>query len=250
MADFESLKQAYLGIVDKIIGLIPFGRLKLWKEFFFNPSLVVANEKGGIKDRILDLYLMGLIWVILSLISVIPALLVSSIGTEAGIAALPMAIGLMAAILIVVWIAIPLALLLYSLLQFAVAKALGGQGDFRAHLNASVLPGLGAFALLLPIFLLSVPVSWLAALPGISLCISIIQIPIEVIEGIAGLYSLYLGYLAFKEVHKLTMWKTIAVIAIPILVVVIIIGIIVLFVVWTLLNALAAGLATRGPGNF
>ena len=60
----------------------------------------------------------------------------------------------------------PILDFLYSLLEYAVAKALGGAGSIRANFNASALPGLGAFVVLLPLTVAEIPFMWLRSVPS------------------------------------------------------------------------------------
>ncbi|MFH0737935.1 MAG: YIP1 family protein [Candidatus Micrarchaeota archaeon] len=217
MSDADEYVKKYLGYVDMCIGFIPFDRLKLWKEFFFNPASTVAKEKGGILERMVDLYVSSLIGIIIMIIAAFPNYILQSVIKGTDLAALALSIPLVIGIYLALWLVGPVLSFLYSLLVFAVAKLLGGVGDLRAHFNAYALPGLAVFVLFLPATILMVPLQWLGAIPLVNLCACLIILPLSIAGTILDLYGIYLSYLAFKEVHKLSSARAAAVVVLPVL---------------------------------
>ncbi|MEW6036228.1 MAG: hypothetical protein AB1529_06455 [Candidatus Micrarchaeota archaeon] len=239
MATVDDFIARYLGFVDNGIAMIPYKRASQWKEFFFNPTATIAKSSDQIGERMVDLYVISAIELLLDLVGAVPALLLMLIGGE--VLSIALVVGIMVAALIVG----PPLMFLYSLLELLVAKLVGGVGDMRANFNASALPGLATFVLFLPIMVAAVPFDWLQSIPIISICGSILGIPFSIALLIGGLYSLYLKYLAFKEVHKLSMFRTLAVVFVPVLAMVaLLIALVILFyaaMMAVLLGGIGAG---------
>lgn len=240
MADTDEYIAKYLGYVDMIIAKIPYKRVPVWKEFFLNPVATVRKDKVGIGQRMKDLVVSGAIGAVIGIVAALPALIIATIASGGAglimIAALP--------ILMVLGILLtPLFAFLYSLLQLAVAKLLGGVGDMKANFNASVLPSLGTTAILLPVSLIAIPVAWLSAIPLVSICVMVVQVPLTIVSGLVGLYGWYLGYLAMKEVHALSTLRAAAVVLVPM---VLIIGLVfvAVFAIYAFLIATLIGMST------
>jgi hypothetical protein len=220
MGTFDEWMSKYMVYVDRAVGMIPYRRIGVWKEFFFNPSATVSKNIDSIGERLKDLYVANGIEVILGLIAAIPALLITLLGSGGGAlgaVGLGAGIGILLAIIVVGYLIGPLLYLIYALLEYVIAKLLGTTADFRSHFNASVLPALATFVVLLPITIVSIPFQWLESIPLIGFCGSLIMLVIGVAEFVVELYGLYLKYLAFREVHKLSTIRTLAVVFLPVI---------------------------------
>ena len=246
MGEADEIVDKYVEIVDKIIGFIPYKRMKTWKEFFFSPAKVVKSNIDSYTDRIKDIYVFTIIDFIIGLIAAIPAFIAVGIGAL-GVPLLGLGVGagiaLGLAIAVVIIIITPLFYLLYAGLEYIVAKILGGKADFRTHFNASILPSLAVYVIGLPLSILAIPVQWISYVPVLNLCTCIIGAVITIASILLGLYGLYLRYLAFKEVHSLSMWRSIGVVFIPIVLLLIVIAIIAFLFYAAMLAALLGGAA-------
>ncbi len=218
MGEIEVWIAKYMEVVDKIISYIPYKRAGVWKEFFLNPAGTVRKNIDGIMPRMIDLYVIGGIGLIISIFSSLIPYAISLLIT-APLAVIP-AIGISAAIILFSFAITPLLTLLYALFEFVVAKILGGKADFTVHFNASVLPNLSTFIILLPVSIIEIPFSWLYYIPVV-LCFAP-SFPFAIVGAIVGLYALYLKFVAFKEVHEFGTLQSIATIFVPIIVLVII----------------------------
>jgi hypothetical protein len=114
----------------------------------------------------------------------------------------------------------PIVNILNSLLEFIIAKLLGGKANFGVHLNASILPGLAQWVFILPILIINIPITWLTYVPIISCIAPILQIPIVILLLIATIYAIYLKVIAFKEVHKFSTIRAVIAVLLPILIVI------------------------------
>ncbi|MEW6748260.1 MAG: YIP1 family protein [Candidatus Micrarchaeota archaeon] len=229
MTDIDDIADRYLKIVDKIMGFIPYD-MKPWKEFFFNPASVVRKDMKEFWPRMADMYVFEAISAVIAIAIIIPSALINMLflpapENERLAAFMPFfaAFGAAAGIVLGVGLTILFAMLgpfitaAYAGLEYLVARLLKGAGNYKEHFNASVLPTLGVFVILLPITLAIVPVSWFESIPAISCCMALVQIPLGIISALLGLYGLYLKYKAFVVVHKTGQWSTIAIIFVPML---------------------------------
>jgi len=218
MSDFDKYLNKYTEYVDKIAEFIPYEGTKVWREFFFNPTKTVTGNIGGVGNRIKDLYVMQVIGIVIGLLALIPYILIYGFSLLGNPIAGGVGIGLILGLVALFFLLGPFISLLYSMIEYVVAKLLGGKADTAAHVNASILPTLATFVIVLPLSILMIPVRWLSIIPLVSCCVAIVTIPVSLVTMFVNLYGLYLKYLALKEVHKLTTWRTIAVIFVPILV--------------------------------
>ncbi|MFH0884676.1 MAG: YIP1 family protein [Candidatus Micrarchaeota archaeon] len=213
MSDVDNWISEYMKYVDRGVALIPYKRVGVWKEFFLNPTETVRKDNVSIGQRIKDLYVMTAIICLFAALVMGPMILLGTV-TSAGLSLF--VYGVIAAGMLILFALQPFLGLLYSLLELAVAKALGGTGDMKANFNASSLPGLSTYIIYLPLAIVAVPLAWLGMVPVIGLCASCIRFPLSLVSMGLGLYSMYLKYLAFKEVHKLSSAKAAAVVILPV----------------------------------
>jgi hypothetical protein len=213
----QEIIDGYMGYVDRIIRLIPYKRLGVWKDFFLNPLATLAKDDVTIGQRMKDVLVSSAIGVALELIILIPIMVVMAV-MSAGIGLI--LIGAVIVLLVLMVLLSPVISFLYSLLHLAVAKVLGGKGDMRKNFSASALPGLSLGVVSLPISILLIPLAWVSFIPFVSICTSVIQIPISMILGLGGLYSLYLQFLAMKETHKLSDIRAAGVVVLPVVIIV------------------------------
>jgi hypothetical protein len=246
MAEVDEWIAKYLQIVDRGIAMIPYGRAKIWKESFFNPSSVVTKDNVGVGERLKDLYVMSAVELLLGLIAVIPLLAVMTLFTMgAGV----IWMGIVAGLIVVSFLLGPIFAFLYSLLEYVVARALGGAGDIRANFNASALPGLAVFVITLPLLVARVPFGWLQAIPIVNLCASILELPLDIALLIAGIYGLYLRYLAMKEVHKLSSMRAAGVVIIPVVAVVVLFVVIAILLYIFIIAAMLGSIGAMGAAG-
>jgi hypothetical protein len=251
MSDVDNWISEYMKYVDRGVAMIPYKRAAIWKEFFLNPTETVKKDNVSIGQRIKDLYVITAFDLLFMILIMGPAVLLGTV-TSAGVGLF--VYGIMAAAMLVLLTVYPFLCLLYSLLELAVAKALGGTGDMQANFNASTLPGLAVFIIYLPLAIIAIPLGWLGMVPVIGLCASCIRFPLSLVSMGLGLYSMYLRYLAFKEVHKLSSVKAAGVVILPIfllgaLMVVIFVLIYAMMIAWfmsVMTAATAAGAASGG----
>jgi hypothetical protein len=220
MSDVDDWIAKYLEFVDRGVAMIPYARAKIWREFFLNPVSVIQKDKVGLGQRFKDLYVMTAVDYLIIALMYVPMILIMAI-TSAGIGLL--SVGILLAVLVVLFLLSPIFVFLYSLLELLVAKALGGVGDMAANFNASTLPTLSLFVVQLPLIILMIPLVWLGMVPIIGLCASCIQIPLSIVSVVLGLYSYYLKYLGFKEVHKLSPIRAAGVVILPIILMIVVV---------------------------
>ncbi|MBU0527475.1 hypothetical protein KKE92_03280 [Candidatus Micrarchaeota archaeon] len=218
MSDLDKYLNKYTEYVDKVADFIPYKGTKVWREFFFNPTKTVTGNIGGIGNRVKDLYVMQVIGLVIGLLALIPYVLIYGATLVSNPIAGGFGIGLIVGLMVLFFILGPIISLLYSMIEYAVAKILGGKAEATAHVNASILPTLATFLIVLPLSILIIPIRWLAIIPLVNCCVAIITLPVSLVTMFVNLYGIYLKYLAFKEVHKLTAIRTIAVIFAPIII--------------------------------
>jgi hypothetical protein len=214
MGDFDNLKAGYLGYVDRALGLVPYGRAKIWKEFFLNPLPTLRKDDVGILARMKDMAAMMTVSAVIECIIYLPILAITALLTfGAGIMPALLLLMLVAASIVIA----PIMAFLYSLLELVVAKVLGGKGTMRSNYNASALPGLGMWAITLPITVAMIPLGWLSMVPFVSICTLIITLPLSLLMLGLWVYSLYLKYLSMREVHKVSSARAAGIVVVPFL---------------------------------
>ncbi len=246
MAEIDELVSKYLGYVDRGAALIPTGRAPVWKEFFFNPAAAVRKDSIGIGERLKDLYVASAIELAIGIISILPVLALMVVLTM-GIGL--RWVGLAAVIMLVGYVLGPVLSFLYSILEYVVAKALGGAGTISENFNASVLPRLGVFVITLPLLIVNIPVTWLSFIPLVNICMLVVRLPLVLAIAIAGLYGLYLKYLAMKEVHKLSSGRAAAVVIVPIVALLVVAFVIMLIIYITMFAAMFGMLSAMGAAG-
>jgi hypothetical protein len=210
----------YFGIVDWLNSIMPYKRMAVWKDFFISPEKESSGKLPGIGEILKDLYVVSLIQILFYIISSgIPLLLITS--QESIMFAL-----ISIVFTVLAYLLYPLLYLLYSVLEFAVAKAVGGKGNFSQNFAASALPLLAVFIILLPLWLLSIPVAWLSnaavVMPALTLCMCILTLPFLAVSILIFLYSFYLKFVAFKKVHGISSIAAAAVVIVPIIIILIV----------------------------
>ncbi|MBI5046488.1 hypothetical protein HZC07_02030 [Candidatus Micrarchaeota archaeon] len=110
----------------------------------------------------------------------------------------------------------PLIGALYVGIEYIVAKILGGSADFETHFNSSTLAYLGKELIVLPIRIVTLPVTWIKMIPTIGCVGSLIAIPFGLLTFGIEIYSLYTKFVAFREIHKLSDIKAVGVVLLPI----------------------------------
>ncbi|MGB9635385.1 MAG: hypothetical protein ACPL0A_02810, partial [Candidatus Micrarchaeia archaeon] len=153
--NIDELITIYLSYVDKIISYIPYKRVKVWKEFFLKPEEKLESSITSTSSIIVDLYVMSLLSMFIGLLNPLVIIL---------IAINP----LVFVIVLALFLLLPILYILHSLLEFIVARIVGGKAGFRVHLNASVLPLLGMWAVLLLLSIIQIPIGILSYIPVIS----------------------------------------------------------------------------------
>jgi hypothetical protein len=244
MGDFDEWVAKYMGYVDRAISMVPYKRLAIFKEFFFNPVETIRKDDVGIGQRLKDMYVLNSVSLALSILAMLPLMLVSALFNPAAGMIYLMIFAAEYAFLLALG---PIIGFLYSLLELLVAKLLGGTGDMRSNFNASALPVLAIIVVMLPVSVATIPLSWISAIPFVSLCTLCITLPLSVVAGVAWLYSYYLRYLAFKEVHKLSSLRAAGVVILPVVAIIALVGLVVLLA-YAAIIAWFMGLYTAGAG--
>jgi hypothetical protein len=245
VGELDDWKDKYLVYVDRVTALIPYRRMGVWKEFFFKPAETVSKNIDSITQRLIDLYFVMAVSLILGIASALPSialmLVFNPLGSilGGGIILLIVAAGLLL---------MPVLGLLYSALEFVVAKILGGKASFTAHFNASILPGLATFVIMLPLTIAIIPVRWLSAIPLVSCCTLVLLLPVYLFMMVIYLYGLYLKYVAFKEVHKFDSLRAIATIFIPMMLLVALLVVLWLLFYLALITVLLGSMSAVGSG--
>jgi len=219
MGDFDNWKDKYLGYVDKVISYIPYRRVAEWKAFGLDP-LPKVSKPEGILQRIKDLYAMLAIRLVFTFVSMLPVLVIGGALVLLysiilfGIPLIFVAAAL--GIMVLSWILSPVFTLLYCLVEYAIAKLLGGKGDYNTHFNAAVASSLAAFSFELPLLAVYIPVAWLTFVPCLGYLMMFISFPISLLMMAIGLYGIYLRFICIRQLHDLTSGKSAAVVILPI----------------------------------
>jgi hypothetical protein len=240
--ELDGLFAGYMGLVDKAISLIPYKKAATWKEFMFNPTDTIKRCDETVAGRLVSLYVMNAIGLVIALISMLPIIALTFMGNAlaGGFVMTVIAIGVAAGFILG-----PILNMLYSVLEYLVAKLVGGTGRFQAHFNASALPGLGASIILLPLTVAEIPFTWLRSIPIIGVVSGCLTVPFSVVFGLVALYSLYPKYLAFKEVHKVSDLRALAIIFVPVFIIMaLLVAIMVMFYAAIMAAIVSGSLAT------
>ncbi|MGC8923851.1 MAG: hypothetical protein ACP5KJ_01500 [Candidatus Micrarchaeia archaeon] len=203
--NIDELITIYLSYVDKIISYIPYKRVKVWKEFFLKPEEKLESSITSTSSIIVDLYVMSLLSMFIGLLNPLVIIL---------IAINP----LVFVIVLALFLLLPILYILHSLLEFIVARIVGGKAGFRVHLNASVLPLLGMWAVLLLLSIIQIPIGILSYIPVISCIVTPFIYLISGITMILYIYTLYIKFIAFKKAHGISGIKSAAVVIVPLLI--------------------------------
>ena len=183
---------------DKIVNSIKYDRLKLWKEVFFHPTdVLTAEQKNASLGRAAkDVFIASVPSLILGFAAIL--LFLAYMGfMSMGIAVMFMEYA--ATIGIIGMILILLSLILYllspiiswlvsSLIQFVVAKILGGKAKFATHAYLTGVSTASVRAATIPFLLISM-------IP----CIGQVAAPVATL---IGFYLYYLEYKSIKIAHK------------------------------------------------
>ena len=255
MSEFDDLLNKYFGYVDQVISYIPYERVKTWKEFFLNPSKTATTKKESIGTRLLDLYVKNLLSLVLGILVMVPAIAGAAFAGGVTSLMLPtfgLPIALFIALVIgVIYLILPILGLIYSLMEYIVAKILGGKADFTTHFNASSLAGLSLFVILLPLTIALIPLGWLESIPYLGFCVMIAVLPlvwaVRILTTVVSIYGYFLRYQAFKTIHGFSTARAVLTVVIPMLIV---FGIIILLVIlfYVAMIALIFGIMTMA-GN-
>lgn len=252
MGDFDNWKAKYLEYTDAIIRYIPYRKVAEWKEFGLDP-LSKVSKPDSIMERVKDIYAMQLIGLVIGFLAALPALAIYAVLLvlwSALLVGIPLIfIAMFFVVAIVIFLINPVFSLLYCLVEYAVAKLLGGTADFNAHFNSGVASGLAAFALQLPLQVANIPITWLRMVPIISCLGLIIFIPVGLAMLGVYIYGIYLRFICYRKIHNLSDGKAAAVIIMPIVIsLVVVIAIFVLFYAMIFAAMLAPLLAAGGAG--
>ncbi|MEM4332343.1 MAG: hypothetical protein QW500_03635 [Candidatus Micrarchaeia archaeon] len=237
--ELDDILKKYLGIVDLLISFIPYKKAELWKNFFLNPLKIVAEAKNvTVPSILIDLYVVALLGLVISAIfSYLPQLLIQYVVNPVAFIALISLLVVIFALSSAIALISPILSLLYAGFEFILAKLLGGTANFSRHLFASVMPHLGMFIIMLPIYILINLSSALTSIPTVGTACACLLFPLEVVLLFVWVYSIYLKFLALREVHKVSSLKTIIIIVLPLLVVILVV-IVLLLILWASLLGL------------
>jgi hypothetical protein len=130
MGDFDEWVAKYMGYVDRAISMVPYKRLAIFKEFFFNPVETIRKDDVGIGQRLKDMYVLNSVSLALSILAMLPLMLVSALFNPAAGMIYLMIFAAEYAFLLALG---PIIGFLYTLLELLVAKLLGGTGDMRSR---------------------------------------------------------------------------------------------------------------------
>lgn len=245
MGDFENWKNSYLGYVDKIIGFIPYGRMREWKEFGLDP-LPKVSKPDTIMQRVKDIYVMQVTNICLMLVAAIPIFIIFGLMSLLMMGIPLIMLAFWAAAIVVGIIISPLFTLIYCAVEHAVARMLGGVGDFKTHFNAAVASGLAVFTLELPLTILMIPLMWVVWVPCLG---TILMMPVSIGRTAISLYGLYLRFTSYRKLHALTDGKSAAVILVPILLWIILMVVLVVLMYATIFAFMFSMAAAVGAGG-
>jgi len=196
---------------DDFVASINYDRLALWKEIFFHPTATLTEQMKtpSLKRAAKDVFIASLPMLVVGLVGLaLVFFYLFLLGTFAALLAPGMGLFVLAGmvigaiLLIILYFASPIiGWLLISVIQFVVAKLLGGKADFRTH---SYMIGLASATE-------NVGVS-LFTIIGLVPCVGWIAQPIRVLVSI---YGIYLNYKAVKVAHGFDTTRAAAVVVVP-----------------------------------
>jgi len=216
--DFQDQLEGY---ADSIVKAVNYDRLKLWKEVLFHPTETLSSEtkNADLGRGAKDVFIASIPQIFMSILGSILFLLY--FGVIGLISAAPLGLGLPAILVIMIFWVLLIVLsilapiinwLITSVMQYVMAKILGGKGDFKTHaylvalVTASTTVVIAIF-LLMDIVMSFIPcIGWLFS--------SILRVLILLI----GLYNLYLQYKVVRLVHGFDRTKALITILLSILV--------------------------------
>jgi len=250
---FAETQESTDSAASSVLEMLPFKRPFLWKDLLIYPSKTIEKEKGKatILQGVIDSASME------ALVTFLTALIVGSFYAVAGTAmtlffvlagagasfSADVLVSLLLVLLVVALFAILLlvfivflsvvlsviGLLLWSAVDYGVARLLGGTGSFeqQTYFNGVITAG---------ILMASLPLMLLSFLPCMGYFFSALSF-------IVSIYSFYLRYRVFSQVHELEAGKAVACTLVPLVVQLglIAVGLALFFGVW-LLSFFAAAL--------
>lgn len=209
------------GWADSITSAIKYHRLGVWKEVLFRPTKTLAEQMSepslgrGAKDvfmaslprLLIGLAVLGLVFAYFLFIG----FFMFSAAPNAGIIALPTLIIGALVFLVLYFLGPIINWFLTSVVQFILAKILGGKANFTAQSYLIALSMAGSGAVLSLMLVLQVVLNFI---PCIGWTInSLILRPLTMV---VGLYGLYLNYKAIQVAHGLSSGRAAAVVILPV----------------------------------
>jgi len=211
---------------DNIVNAIKYDRLKLWKEVFFHPTATytaqmqpgIPSLKRGAKDvfvaslpgLLIGLVFLFILFAYLFLIGVLATIATLGLG-----AFVLIGIILGAIVVLVLYFASPIiSWFLISVVQYLIAKVLGGKADFTTQAYLVALGNAGS----------GIVQSFLMVLSYIP-CLGWVFQPIATL---VSAYGIYLNYKAVKTAHGFSTTRAAIVVLLPI---VLIAGLLILIIV-------------------
>jgi hypothetical protein len=186
------------GAFDLIVSAIPYQRLKVWKAAYFHPKETFTSEQknASLSRGALDILAPSIIFAaIVAAIAFIMSIVKPQPSVANALLAVPIIIIAIPAVVLLNW-------LVFSVLQYASARLLGGSGTFKAQAYLSAIAHAGYYAAIIPLFVLQM-------IP----CIGIIG---AVANFFFSIYFLYVMYKAVAVAHKLdTLRGVLAAIVLP-----------------------------------
>ncbi|NYZ74311.1 hypothetical protein H0O00_04150 [Candidatus Micrarchaeota archaeon] len=243
MGDFDDWKEKYLGYVDSVINFLPYKRMAQWKDFGLDP-LSKVSKPDSVMQRVKDIYVMEIYSILFGVLAGLPLLVIYGIAF-AFLSVFMFGIPLIfLAALLVAWLLLlilsPVFTILYCLVEYAVAKMVGGTGDYNTHFNASVASGLAAFTFELPLMVAYIPIGWALVVPCVNYLVMIVAFPLNMLRMAINLYGIYLKFTSFRKLHELSDGRAAAVVIVPIVLLVIAVIAVVVILYVTMFAAMLA----------
>jgi hypothetical protein len=217
--DFQDQLEGY---ADSIVKAVNYDRLKLWKEVLFHPTETLSSEiknadlGRGAKDVFIasiPQIFMGILGSILFLLYFgMVGVLISGATLGLGLPVILVIIIFWVLLIVLSIIAPIINWLITSVMQYVMAKILGGKGDFKTHAYLVALV-MASITVVIAIFLLMEIV--MSFIPCIGWLFSMI---LRALILLIGLYNLYLQYKVVRLVHGFDRIKALITILLPILV--------------------------------
>jgi hypothetical protein len=214
--------ERYIDRIDefatRIVDRVNYGRLRVWKDLLFKPQETLKKEakKASLLRGALDIIVSGfvqfaffsifyglLILVFLILVALLSLAITKSVRLEAMVPLIGTIVMIVIGLIAILLVFSVVGWLVYSTLEFIIAKLLGGVGGYREHLYLTALQGAA-------LSIASFPFTVVQLIP----CISLITYPIAI--GLA-IYSIYIRYLIVRQIHELPRNESILVILLPII---------------------------------